>query len=438
MRAQAQCRGCGRGRPGREGALPRRRLAAALVAASLATGAAAATGAAQAAVAPAEPTDGVARVRNAAVPAGGRQTLRARELWRASGEDGDLFFGNVGQVLSGPRGEIYVLDSQQSQVQVFAADGRHLRTLSREGEGPGEVRRPGDMLLLPDGSLGLVQTFPGRIVRVGADGRPAGDFTIGAGDPASGRFAALVAGRSRGGTTALLGIQMTFGADGTSNQTYFLAAYDEAGKQRHTYLSKDSTLNYAAFDLDEAAMDFVYGRWDIGPDGRVYVAPRRDRYLIQVHAPDGRLERVIEREYQSWPRDAQARTAARQVIEAVGRNYPARPRQVTIEETEPDIAGLWAAPGGELWVRTSRGDREGAAGVLAVLDVFDAAGRFTHQLALAAPGDARRDAIYLLDAGRMVVVTAALDAFLSMQGVAPEAEAAEAAAMEVICYELRH
>lgn len=236
MSTQAQRRrsGCGYGRPRREGAPSRHRLAAALAAALLSTGTAAATGAAQAAVAPAEPTEGVARVRNATVPAGGRQTLRARELWRAGGEDGDFIFGNVGQVLSGPRGEIYVLDSQQSQVQVFAADGRHLRTLSREGEGPGEVRRPGDMLLLPDGSLGLVQTFPGRIVRIGADGQPAGDFTVGAGDPASGRFAALVAGRSRGGTTALLGIQMTFSADGTSDQTYFLAAYDEAGKQRHT------------------------------------------------------------------------------------------------------------------------------------------------------------------------------------------------------------
>ena len=52
-------------------------------------------------------------------------------------------------------GNIYLLDSQLSEVKVFSPDGEPLKTLSREGDGPGEFRAlssvhvlPGDTLLL--------------------------------------------------------------------------------------------------------------------------------------------------------------------------------------------------------------------------------------------------------------------------------------------------
>lgn len=373
-------------------------------------------------------------VQNAAKPAAGLQTLVMKEAWRAGGEQSDLIFGSIGTVLAGADGTIYVLDSQLSQVAIFAPDGKFVRTVGREGDGPGEVRRPGGMMLLPDGALGLIQTFPGKVVKVRPDGTPAGGFAAGSGDPSQGRFSVLVEGQSRGGAIVMAGMDMTIAPDGTSNQGHFLASCDAAGRRIQTYASADYVINYADLALDEKGLNFVYGRWGLGHDGRVYVPAERNRYLIRVFGPDGRLERTFGREYASWRRDAAATNVARQALEAVGRNYPTPPRRTTVEETEPDVAGIWIAPDGEAWVTSSRGIYEAPAGTRVVFDVFDAQGRFARQIALAGPGDTRRDALYMISPTRAVSVTGALDAFLAQQGVAGGDE--EAPTLELICYSL--
>ena len=94
--------------------------------------------------------DGVLHITNGASPSEGIETMHLEELWRVGGEDDDVLFGVILQVRTDEEGNIYLLDSQLAQVQVYSSDGRHLRTLSREGDGPGEVRRPTDLVLLPD------------------------------------------------------------------------------------------------------------------------------------------------------------------------------------------------------------------------------------------------------------------------------------------------
>jgi len=337
----------------------------------------------------------VPHVQGGAKPAGPAQTLVLRELWRAGGEESELIFGNIAGVLAGPDGTLYVLDSQLSQVSVFAPDGRFLRTVGREGDGPGEARRPSGLLLLPDGALGLIQTFPGKVVKIRPDGTPAGGFAVGSGDPAQGRFSVLVEGQCRGDAVVMAGMHMTMSADGTSNQGHFLARVDTEGRQQQTYATGDYVINYADFALDEKGLNFVYGRWGLGPDGRVYAPAERNRYLVQVYAPDGRLEFTFGREYTPWKRDAAAGQAARQALEAVGRNYPAPPRRITVEETEPDVLGVWVSPAGEIWVTPSRGVYEPPAGTRSTMDVFDARGRWLRQLRFEGPGDPRRDALFI-------------------------------------------
>ena len=63
----------------------------------------------------------------------------------------------IAQIATGPEGDIYLLDQQLTEVKVFSRAGDYLRTIGREGEGPGEFRRPGDMFLLPDGNVGVLQ-----------------------------------------------------------------------------------------------------------------------------------------------------------------------------------------------------------------------------------------------------------------------------------------
>jgi hypothetical protein len=49
--------------------------------------------------------------------------------------------------------EIYVVDSQVPVVRVYDSQGRHLRDIGREGQGPGEFQRPSGVLVDPDGRV---------------------------------------------------------------------------------------------------------------------------------------------------------------------------------------------------------------------------------------------------------------------------------------------
>jgi hypothetical protein len=62
-------------------------------------------------------------------------------------------FGNVTAIEVGPDGTMYVLDGSLNTVRVFSAGGEYLRSISRRGQGPGELTRPRAMALAPDGAL---------------------------------------------------------------------------------------------------------------------------------------------------------------------------------------------------------------------------------------------------------------------------------------------
>lgn len=68
----------------------------------------------------------------------------------SSGEDWETF-GGVGAVAFNAAGELSVFDSQGRRVIVVGADGGHLRTFGREGEGPGELQFPLAFTVLRDG-----------------------------------------------------------------------------------------------------------------------------------------------------------------------------------------------------------------------------------------------------------------------------------------------
>ncbi len=377
------------------------------------------------------------RVDNPAKPAEGRVEVKLKEVWRAGGDDDDVFFGNIGTVQRAKDGKIYILDTQQSQVQVYSPEGKHLATLGREGEGPGEVTRPAGMMQLTDGRLCLLQSFPGRIVMLKPDGLPAGEATYqAAGGAQQGSFSVLNAGASApGGDMVLLGIRMSFGNSALSDQTFFLSRCDGQGKEKTSYLTKAYQVNYADFRLDETRMDFVWTRFAVGPDGTIYTAPERNAYLVRVQAPDGTVQREITRAHTLRPRDAEGRKTATRILEAIGSYYPTPLKGTTIEDVEPAITAVFLDDQGNLLVQAND---PGAPepGVFAVLDVFDKQGRYVRQMALRCPGDPQRDGLVMLGGGRVVVLHGALDAWLTQQAVAGGERTGETPALEVVCYSL--
>src|SRR4030042_6577415 len=91
-----------------------------------------------------EEVEGVTIVRNPAKPVldGGLFTLE--EELSIGDEDGSrtIAFSDMSHLTADDQGWIYALDRKESCVQVFAADGRHLRTIGQPGQGPGDLNEP--------------------------------------------------------------------------------------------------------------------------------------------------------------------------------------------------------------------------------------------------------------------------------------------------------
>jgi len=350
-------------------------------------------------------------VTNSAEPKNGVRQLKLEEQWRIGGpDDEENFFGLVTWAEIDETGLLYVMDAQLSEVNVYDLDGVLVRTLFGEGDGPGEVRGPRDLVLLADGTVGVVQEFPGKVIKVDRDGTPAGSFAPGDGNPEAGGFLALTSADYRAGTMILAGVTIKPGdQQGQQERSMFLSIADGEGVLQTELLSSNVKWDFTNFVYDEVkALPTFWWANAVGPDGRIYAAPDRDAYRINVYSKSGQLERVVEREYDSWQRTSKELEWNTALFEGAFRNLPFE-LNLKLSDTESDICwlnrGIQVDNEGQLWVLPSRGIREQPDGIMATFDVFDTAGVFDHQVQVVCPeADGAEDAVILLGDGRALVI----------------------------------
>ncbi len=386
----------------------------------------------------------VPTIMNGPHPRDGLEKLRLREVWRAGGpDDEETLFGLVTDIGGDAEGNVYVFDGQLCQVQVYDPDGQHLRTLFRQGEGPGETQSPRDMVMLPGGRVGAVQEFPGKIVMVDLQGTPAGSIIPGGGDPTRGGWMSLIAAACRGEHLICTGEHPAPAErENTQARTYFLASFGPDGQERTRYLETHNVRDFANFVFSERK-DTPAFWWasEVGPDGRVYTVPDRDRYAISVFLADGTPDRVIEREYLPWKRTPAEFERIRLLYEsAIG--GISIPYSIKVEEYEPAISywhrALRVAEDGTLWVVSSRGIREQPEGIMLTYDVFDDRGHFIRQVAVPCEGDGVDDALFFIGRDTVVLVKGYLDSLAAQfgRGTAFSADGEEHHVPEIVYYRI--
>ncbi len=384
--------------------------------------------------------DGVPHIRNGAQPSQGHETVRLEELWRVGGEGDDVFFGLITQVCHDEAGNIYLLDSQLCEVQVYSADGRHLKTLFRRGEGPGEVLRPRNLAMLGDGTVGVIREFPGAMIRVDRDNNPAPNVIVH--KPAQEGFIVLD-GCFAGGPTLLLSGTHAHRAEETKqNRITFLGIFSLEGDELVRLAERTHCRDYTNFVLSERKElpGFFFSNC-VGPDGRVYTAPDRDRYAIEVYSPAGELETVIEREYEHYRRTDEERQRLYDAFDIVMRGADIE-YAIDIEENEYDILslqhGVRLREDGTLWILPSRGVHDQPPGVMMTFDVFDADGHFINQVSIRCDADGVYDGLFFVGSDRALVVTGHVEAILAQYGAGASSYETEdgGAVMEVICYRI--
>jgi hypothetical protein len=381
-------------------------------------------------------TDGVKHIMNSTSPEKGNRVVKLQEEWRVGGEDGEDFFGMISQVRIGDDGLIYLLDTRLSEVPVYSTEGERVNTLSREGDGPGETRIPSNMLFMPDGSLGLVQVFPGKVIKVQTDGTPAGIFQPGGGDPTQGGFLQMFDCNANGEDIVVTAEAITTGGPTSQDRSNFVASFDAEGKELVRYFDNSYHWDFTAFEFNEDKLGRVdFRRVAIGPDGRVYVNNERNKYEITVFNKDGSVDRVIEREFELRLRTDEEYNRVKTTTEGQLAQIPNA--KIVVSKSEPTIGGLSFGPDGNLWVTSSRSGVDQPEGVMTTWDVFTPDGHFAETVSAACPGDGENDLIIWTPDGAAVQVTGFTEAVQALQnqnggGGDEDDDDEEAEPMEVI------
>ena len=376
--------------------------------------------------------DGILLVQNPAEPMNGTLKVDLSELWKIGGysDDPDEFFGVISRIITDEEGNVYLLDSQLSEIKIFSPDGEFLNTIGREGEGPGEFRRPSDAFFVPDGNIGVLQPFPSKIVLLTRDGEPAGEYPLGATEG----FRILQ--RAMPGKDRLyLHDFVQVLAENRADLNFRLTAVDGKGEVIQEYLKETRVFEMANPVIDETKYDTFDRRWLAGPEGRLFAGTTHAEYRIQVWNPDGTVDRIITREFTPRERSAKEKEVVHGVYEAFTRQAPGA--QLKINDHDPNLMNLYVRDDGSLWVMTSRGLYDNPEGSIGVFDVFDRRGRYVSEVTLMGDGDPENDG-YFFVGDRIYVVTDFLQAAMALQGGGTDATLGEKEAepMAVVCFRL--
>ena len=286
---------------------------------------------------------------------------------------------------------------------------------------------------MPDGNLGLVQVFPGKITKIGLDGTPAGVMEVG--DPTTGGFLQMFDCVSGGNQVIVTAEKINPENGGLAHRrSNFVAAFDDEGKETVRFFDNTYFWDFTDFTFDESGMNRVdFRKVAVGKDGRVYVAVERDDYVINVYLADGTLDRVIEREFTSLDRDEEEITRVQETLEAALAQIPNA--KIIPSPNQPDIGSLEIGNDGNLWVTTSRSGVDQPEGILTTWDVFSPDGHFIKTVSAKCEGDGENDILIWTPDGNAVVVTGFVEALEALQGQGAgdeETEEEEPAPMEVI------
>lgn len=329
-------------------------------------------------------------------------------LCRVGGTDtGPEAFARVDQSTVTTDGDdrIFVLRPDVRSVEVFDVECRHLATLGRVGDGPGEMRTPTAIAVMPDGELHVFDAAKQARLRW------AHDFT-------------LLPPIPWDGATSLPNGPLRLEA----NRAVFLSARGGGGTMTHlltvlhgqTRVDLDSLVNPfpspAMTSCGMQMLDPVFAPQPIWAmqDGRIAFA-RSDRYELRVYLGD-RLARVVRRPLRGADASAEDARRARPEGERIG------PCVLPVEEfvsevgvapSRPVLQSIALDAEHQLWV-----ERWGFPDEPPVTDLYAADGRYLGTFSnLAAPLGSLRD-------GRIVVPVrdpaTDLVQLVILRGVAPE------------------
>ncbi len=307
--------------------------------------------------------DGVVMVGNPKRPLYGGPVLKLTEELRIGEAEGrpEYAFGQIRGIAVDGRGSLYVADDKNIHVKVFDGQGVFLRTIGRQGQGPGEIGRPYDVFINSRGEVLVPDGKNYKLHFYSTLGVSLKDVTFG----------------NRFPQQSVLGPRdelyvMSFGGDFDTGTYFELARLDED-------LNPVAVLNRV--DIPPGPLKESLGGkvplFCVRGDGSFVMGfSKRDEYRIDIIDPRGRLSRVVRRDFDPVP-------IPKDLLEKAKRSLP--PEMPAEMPTHfPAYLRLAADDEGRIFALTPPYDPEDRS---FTWDVFDAEGRFLANVRLPGSGE---------------------------------------------------
>lgn len=248
---------------------------------------------------------------------------------------------------------LYVLDYKSHNIKVFDSDGNYVRTIGKQGQGPGELNTPGGLQILLDGTLLVEDTLNRRLAYFKPDGQFIKNDSIA--DRTS--LITLIVDKSGG----YLGRELIIEE---SKLFWEVRRFDKDLKPLFTIdrieFPNPITDNINVFDQ---VFFFAFDH-----DGNILYGNPKD-YTIKVFSPDGKLVKKIEKKYDPRKLTDEEKEKILERIPTVGINIKDR---LIFPKNYPAFETFTIDEEGRLIVRTNN---QGKNKDENIVDVFDTEGR---------------------------------------------------------------
>jgi hypothetical protein len=295
-------------------------------------------------------------------------------------------------------GNIFVTDWDRKRIQKYGPDGKYLLTIGREGQGPGEFRNVWEPEFDKDGNLYVIDISQKRISFFSRDGR----YIRQIGFPAINVSSSLYM-NSQGHFLLAVDDIKEEGEEGSRWETV-VGLYDNQFQPLETFHRENHEMKSpGGRGEDSLAQSLAASMSDTAfkPSPHYLLAPNdeiffgfSDAYEIRVYSPQGKLARIIRKDYDPAPVTAQDKEQFENLQKAKFLRFlPPRAENAKKKALElirypkykPAYQDFTVADNGWLFVIVDSQGNEAT-----MLDVFDAQGHYIARTKAAIPSEMLR------------------------------------------------
>lgn len=258
----------------------------------------------------------------------------------------EYVFGAIEGAVTGPDGNIAVLDRAACCIKIYGPQGEFLRQISREGNGPGELISNAFLTITEDGTL-LTTGDGGEVLGIHAFSYETGEW-LGS-EPSFGSPPTCLEGSS---ANTYIRKNLTLDTSTGEPMVVTTITLNEFGNEEALLVIMEEITPFTPDDM-AAIVSLVWFGYDLAAstDGRFYIAPRSSQQVV-IHAFDqsGTELFTIEPELEPTLRTEEEIEVERLILQAksaaMGDDIPI----VNIDPYKPLVRGLEIDNEGNLWV----------------------------------------------------------------------------------------